>query len=149
MSGRTYSFLNFNCAISGPGGVISIGNGSGANDEGISFEPAEDISTMEVGPDGTGQHSLHGNKSGHITLHLLKTSPANATLMAMYNYQTGSPANHGQNNISGVDTISGDVVTCQQVAFKRRPTMKQGKVAGYNDWQFDAVQMDIVLGLIT
>lgn len=147
MSGRTYSFLNFNATINGPGGVIAIGNGSGANDEGISFEPAEDISTMEVGPDGTGQHSLHGNKSGHITLRVLKTSPVNAQLHAMFNFQTNSPANHGQNNISGVDAISGDVVTCQQVAFKRRPTLKQAKAAGYNEWLFDAVQIDVVLGI--
>lgn len=148
MSGRTYSFLNFNCAVSGPGGAISIGSGSGTSDEGITFEPAEDINTMEVGPDGNGQHSLTGNKSGHITLHLLKTSPVNAQLMAMYNFQTSSAANHGQNNISGVDTVSGDAYTCQQVAFKRRPTMKQGRNAGFNDWTFDVVQMDIVLGAV-
>lgn len=148
MSGRTYSFLNFHCDISGPGGVISIGNGSGANDEGITFEPTEDISSMEVGPDGTGQHSLHGNKSGHVTLRVLKTSPVNALLHAMYNFQTSSPANHGQNNISGVDGISGDEVTCQQVAFKRRPILKQAKVAGYNEWLFDAVQIDVVLGIV-
>ena len=146
MAGHTYSFLNFNCEISGPGGLISIGNGSGTNDEGITFEPVEDISSMEVGPDGLGQHSLHGNKSGHIVLHLLKTSATNAALQAMYNFQTNSPANHGQSIVSGVDSLSGDEVTCQQVAFKRRITLKQGKNAGYNDWLFDAVQMDIVLG---
>ena len=148
MSGKTYSFLNFNCTLSGPGGLISLGNGSGANDEGITFEPAEDISSMEVGPDGSGQHSLHGNKSGHVTVRLLKTSPVNGLLMAMYNFQTSAPANHGQNTLVGVDSVTGDTVTCQQVAFKRRPTMKQGKVAGYNEWQFDAVSMDMVWALI-
>lgn len=146
MSGHTYSFLNFNCTLVGPGGSIRIGNGSGATDEGITFEPVEDISTMEVSSDGAGQHSLHANKSGHVTLRVLKTSDINAQLQAMYNFQTANPANHGQNLITGIDKVSGDQITCQQVAFKRRITMKQGKVAGMIDWQFDVVQMDIVLG---
>jgi len=102
---------------------------------------------MEVGPDGTGQHSLNANKSGRCELRLLKTSSTNALLMAMANFQLGSPANHGQNNISGVDTISGDVITGQQVAFTKRPDMKQQSKAGIFTWTFDIVTLDIVLGL--
>lgn len=147
MAGKTYSFLNFVCAITGPGGVINIGTGVGPNDEGITFEPTEDRNTMEVGPDGNGQHSLNGNKSGHITLRVLKTSNANAQLQAMFNFQTANPANHGQNVVTGADRLSGDQVTCQQVAFKRQPNLKQQKVAGYVDWLFDVINMDIVLGL--
>lgn len=147
MAGKTYSFLNFKCAISGPGGLINIASGAGTNDEGITFEASEDINTMEVGPDGLGQHSLNGNKSGHVTVRVLKTSSVNAQLQAMYNFQTSNPANHGQNIITGTDVVSGDDVTCQQVAFKRRPTLAQKKVAGFNDWQFDAISIDVVLGL--
>lgn len=147
MAGRTYSFLSFTCAIAGPGGVIPIGSGSGTDDEGISFEPTEDINSMEVGPDGLGQHSLHGNRSGRVVLRLLKTSPTNALLMAMFNFQTNSAANHGQNTITGVDQVSGDVITCQQTAFRQRPTLKFGKVAGYNEWIFDTVSMEFALGI--
>lgn len=146
MAGKTFSLLNFHCDLAGPGGLITIGSGAGLADEGITFAPNEDISNMEVGPDGTGQHSLHGNKSGTVTLTLLKTSTTNALLMAMYNFQTASPANHGQNTITGTDTISGDVITCQQVAFKRKPDIKYAKQAGTNTWVFEAVQMDSALG---
>lgn len=147
MAAKTYSFLSCTCALVGPGGAISLGSGAGNEDEGISFEPAEDISTMEVGPDGNGQHSLHGNRSGRVTVRILKRSVTNGLLMAMFNFQTQNPANHGQNTITLVDQNTGDVATCQQVAFRTRPTLKFAKIAGFNEWVFDAVSMEFALGL--
>lgn len=141
-----YSFASFACAIIGPGGVVNIGNGSGADDEGITFAPAGEKNTMTIGADGAGQHSLHADKSGKITLRLLKTSPTNALLMAMYNYQTANAANHGQNSITGTDTLRGDVVTCRQVAFAKAPDLKYAKEAGTVEWEFQAVFLDRVLG---
>lgn len=142
----SYSFLTCQAGIVGPGGAFSLGSGSGNAEEGISIAPTSEISTMQVGADGNGQHSLHGDKSGRVTVRLLKTSPVNKQLMAMYNFQTASPSAHGQNTIALNDTKRGDVVTCQQVAFVRAPDLNFQKVAGFNEWVFDAIVIDRVLG---
>lgn len=141
-----YSFLNVQCAITGPGGSVNLGNGSGSTEEGISIAPTAEINTMQIGADGYGQHSLHADRSGRVTVRLLKTSPVNKQLSALYAVQTASAASHGQNTISLTDTIRGDSITCSQVAFKKAPDLTYGKEAGFNDWEFDAVIIDRTLG---
>lgn len=143
----TYSFLSFACALVGPGGFVNLGNGSGASEEGITFTPSENISSMQIGADGAGQHSLHANRSGTISIRLLKTSPQNAALMALYNFQTSNPDSHGQNTLTGADKLRGDAVTCTQVAFRKAPDLAYAKEAGVNVWEFDAVAINRVLGV--
>lgn len=142
----TYSFLDVNAALSGPGGVISLGNGAGNSEEGITITPTGPKNTMQVGSDGYGQHSLLADKSGKVTIRLLKTSPTNQLLSAMYAFQTASGANHGQNTLVINDTSRGDVITCQQVAFAKAPDLTFAKEAGSNDWEFDAVRIERTLG---
>ncbi|MBU6429818.1 MAG: DUF3277 family protein, partial [Cyanobacteria bacterium REEB65] len=77
MTAHTYSFLNFQCTISGPGGVAVPGGQSGASDEGVTFEQREDQGSLTIGAGGEGMHSLHADKSGRINVRLLKTSPIN------------------------------------------------------------------------
>lgn len=141
----TYSFLDINAALVGPGGAVSLGSGSGATEEGIDIEATSEIDTMTIGADGEGMHTLHGDKSGRITIRLLKTSPINALLNAMYVFQTSSGATHGQNTLTLVDSNRGDVVTGQQVAFVKAPSLKYGKEAGLNEWMFSAVKIDRTL----
>lgn len=143
---QTYSFLDVVAAITGPGGVINLGAGAGIADEGISVDPTGEINSMLIGADGEGQHSLHGDKSGRFVVRLLKTSPTNALLMAMYNFQTASAATHGQNTITIVDSNRGDAVTGRQVAFTRVPALSYGKEAGMTEWEFSAVKIDRGLG---
>lgn len=143
---NTYSFLDVTATLVGPGGVISLGAGSGAAEEGISVDPTGDIGTMLVGADGAGQHSLHGDKSGRLTVRLLKTSPTNAKLAAMYAFQTASASAYGQNTIVVTDVNRGDVVTCRQVAFAKAPPLSFGKEAGVVEWEFNAVIIDRALG---
>lgn len=143
---KTYSFLSVVAALVGPGGAISLGEGAGASDEGISVDSTGEINTMQVGADGSGQHSLHADRSGRLTVRLLKTSPTNALLMAMYNLQTSSPALHGQNTITITDMARGDVITARQVAFTKAPSLSYGKEAGMNEWDFSAVRIDRGLG---
>lgn len=146
MSGTTYSFLEVAATLAGPGGVIALGDGAGAAEEGITIEPAGDINTMQIGADGSGQHSLHADKSATITVRLLKTSPTNALLSAMLEFQRASAANHGQNTLVITDTARGDVISARQVAFKKRPSLTYAKEAGVNEWTFDAVLVDPALG---
>lgn len=143
---HTYSFLEVQCTITGPGGVINLGNGAGAADEGITFSPSGEMNSMMVGADGSGMHSLHADKSGRITVRLLKTSPTNRLLSALYNFQRASASTHGQNTIAMADTVRGDAITAQQVAFAKMPDLNYGREAGIVEWDFMSTKIDIALG---
>lgn len=143
---NAYSFLDTQAAIVGPGGTFSLGAGCGVAEEGITIEPAGDVNVMTVGADGTGMHTLVADKSGHITVRLLKTSPTNALLGAMLAFQRTGAANHGQNTITVTNTVSGDVHTCQQVAFAKVPQVTYAKNPNMNEWRFDAVTIDLGFG---
>lgn len=143
---QTYSFLDVSATLMGPGGAIPLGNGAAAAEEGITITPTGPISGMQIGADGKGQHSLYGDKSGKVTVRLLKTSPTNALLSAMYAFQTASGATHGQNTLVINDSSRGDVITCEQAAFAKAPDLTFAKEAGTNDWEFDAIKITRTLG---
>lgn len=143
---QTYSFLDCNAALVGPGGAISLGQGSGSSEEGITVTPTAEISGMTMGADGSGQHNLYADKSGKITVRLLKTSPTNALLSALYAFQTASSATHGQNTLVINDASRGDVITCQQVAFAKAPDLSWAKDGAPVDWEFNAIRIERTLG---
>lgn len=146
MTTNVYSFLNVQAAINGPGGSINLGDGSGTAEEGIVVSPNGDINTMTMGADGSGQHSLHADNSGKVTVRLLKTSPTNKLLQAMFNAQTSNAASHGQNTISITDTLRGDSITCTGCAFGKKPDLTYGKEAGFVEWDFQCIRIDQTLG---
>ena len=143
---NVYSFLDVNATIVGPGGAFSLGNGAATSEEGITVSASEEIGTMQVGADGQGQHSLHANKSGKITVHLLKTSPTNKLLMAMYNFQTASASAYGQNTIVINDSSRGDVITGMQCGFAKVADLTFAKDAGMNAWEFNCIRIERSLG---
>lgn len=143
---NTYSFIDVQAALVGPGGAVNLGDGSGASEEGISVAASDNINTMQVGADGYGQHSLHANKSGRVTVRLLKTSPTNQLLMNMYNFQTASPRTHGQNTISIRDSNRNDVITCEQCAFVKAPDLSFAVQAGMVEWDFESLRISRALG---
>lgn len=142
-----YSFLDVVATINGPGGSIQLGSGAGASEEGITIERRGDRNTMTIGADGTGMHSLHADKSGTITIRLLKTSPQNNLLALMFDLQTQSSAVWGQNVIMVSNPASGDVTTCRGVAFHQHTPVTYGKEGGSNTWAFDAILVDGILGI--
>jgi hypothetical protein len=142
----SYSFQDVVAALVGPGGVVSFGNGSGATEEGIQIDPTGEINTMTIGADGYGQHALSADRSGKVTVKLLKTSPFNAVLMALYNFQTASAGSHGQNTITIADKQRGDTITCQQCAFVKAPQLGYGKDALALEWVFDVIRIDRTIG---
>ena len=138
----TYSFLDTHCAIVGPGGAFSLTGGSAK--EGITIEPREDKSKLDIGADGSGMYSLRADKSARATIRLLKNSPVNALLSGLYNFQQISASNWGQNTISLISSV-GDVITLRQVAFVRQPSVSYSEDGNINEWQFEAVKMDQLL----
>jgi len=144
-----HSFLDCVATIDGPGGSINIGAGAGVAEEGITIEPVNDKSTMTRGADGSGVHSLSADNARTVTVRLLKTSPTNALLMNMANYQTMSSATHGKNTIAVRDIARGDAILLEKVAFKRIPTLNYAIEAGMNEWIFEAIESSTVLGVGT
>jgi len=142
----TYSFLDNNCSITGPGGSINIGQGAAPTDEGITFAPSEDMGKMDIAADGTPMHSLYANGSGTATVRLLKTSPVNQKLMQMAQLQRASSATFGRNTISLSNNQLGDLITCRLCAFKRIPDLGYAKDGGMVEWTFNIGKMDPVLG---
>ncbi len=142
-----YSFLNVNATISGPGGVaVNLGSGAANSEEGITVEATEEKNQMTIGADGQGQHSLIASDACKATVRLLKTSPINAALMIMYNLQSASSALWGQNVITINDSGRGDLITIQAAAFNKKPTINYAKEAGFNEWVFDGIKLNTVLG---
>jgi hypothetical protein len=142
----TYSFNDVVASIAGPTGMISLGYGNAVADEGISVDMAGDKNTMTIGADGSVMHSLHADRSGHVTLRLLKTSPQNSLLQAMYDAQTASAALHGTNTITVSHAVSGDITTASTCAFKKKPNIKYSKDGDVLEWQWDAGKITTVLG---
>jgi hypothetical protein len=141
----SYALNKVAASITGPGGSFQLGSGSALGDEGIEFETNE-RSVKQVGADGVGQYSFIADKSGTVTVTLLKTSPTNAMLMNMFNAQTLDSSLWGSNVIVLVDTASGTTVTARACAFNKVPPQKFGKEAGTNQWVFDSLYIDTVIG---
>lgn len=142
----SYSFNDVVATLTGPTGSINLAKDASMSEEGISFEPAGDKNTMQVGAGGAVQHSLHADESGRVILRYLKTSPTNALLQAAYDVQTTTAALHGQNMIVCQQKASGDITTARQVAFKRQPALSYQKEAGTIEWELDVGHMSRVLG---
>lgn len=142
----TYSFLSVVASISGPSGSSPLGCGAAPSEEGITISPASDRNTMVIGADGNGTHSLNANSSGTVTVRLLKTSPVNAILQAMFNQQSKNPLLHGRNTITVSDVARGDLTILKDCAFKKLSELGYKKDAEATEWAFDYISETRVLG---
>lgn len=142
-----YSFLNVVCGLVGPTGALNLGAGASVSEEGITIEPVEDKNVMTIGADGKGQHSLLATDAAKVTVRLLKTSPLNAALMAMFDAQSISSSLWGQNVITVVDTARGDTTIAQSCAFTKKPAINYKKEGDLLEWVFDSISTTSILGL--
>jgi hypothetical protein len=145
-TGSTYSFMDVNASIVGPGGSFALGYGSANAEEGITVAMVEAKNTMTMGADGSWMHSLHAGNGGTVTIRFLKTSPTNQQLMELYDTQRISSALWGQNTIVISDPARGDSITCSGVAVQRAPNIAYAKDGGILEWVFDAGAINHVLG---
>lgn len=142
----TYSFQDVTATLGGPTGLVDLGYGSAAAEEGITVAAAGDKNTMLIGADGEGMHSLHADKSGQVTVRLLKTSPQNAKLEAMYAAQALLTSAWGQNVITIRNVQSGDITTARSCAFKKKPDLTYAKDGETVEWVFDSIKIDTIRG---
>ena len=146
MPGGTYSFIDVQASITGPGGSFSLGYGEATAEEGITIAMANDKNTMTVGSDGSAQHSLRADNSGQITARYLKTAPINRTLMALYNAQKIDSRLWGKNVITVSQSVAGDIIAATQCAFKKVPDLTYATDGGTVEWVFDCGRIDEMLG---
>ncbi len=106
----------------------------------------ENKNTVTIGADGEGTHSLHAGKGGTVTVNLLKTSPTNRKLSAMYNAQAQSSATWGNNIILIRNTASGDTFAARGCAFQKHPDFNNAKDGALVPWVFDCIKVDPLLG---
>lgn len=142
----TYSFQDVNASLVGPGAVIDMGYGAANSEEGITVSMANDRNVMRMGADGEGMHSLRASKNGTVTVRLLKTSPVNQQLTAVYNAQSQSSNLWGKNVITVRNTTSDDIWACRECAFARMPDVNYAQDGDMLEWQFHAIKIDPVLG---
>jgi hypothetical protein len=141
----TYSFQDVVASITGVGGSFSLGSGAATSDEGITVtrNPKNGIT---IGADGAVMNSLYADSSGKISVSVLKTSPVNAQLQAMYDLQAVTSTTWGNNVIVIRESASGDVITATSVAFNKAADTKYAKDGGMNVWEFDAGNINTILG---
>lgn len=142
----TYGFMDCQCSLTSDDAVIDLGYGAAVADEGITVAMAGEKNTMTIGADGEGMHSLHSDKSGQVTVRLLKTSPTNAKLNNLYNMQQGNTRKWGRNTITLNHTGSGDNITASKCAFKKQPDYVNAKDGALVEWVFDVIKIDGKLG---
>lgn len=140
----TYSFLSVSSSINGPNGSFSLSDGN--TEGGITASMRGAKNTLTIGADGSGMNSLHADKSGTITVRLLKTSLTNALLSQMYESDVSDASNWGNNVITIRDVNRGDHVTGAGCAFQKRPDLVYDKEGAANEWIFDVTQLDESLG---
>ncbi len=142
----TYSFLDTHVQVVGPGMAVSLGSGAGVANEGITIEPREDKTSLLVGADGNWMTSLHAGTPAMITVRLLKTSPTNAILSAVYNFQSLSSENWGQNIFTIWQPNWQDKIVAAGCSFLRLPSVTYATEGNVNEWQFLCGNVQMQLG---
>lgn len=139
-----YSFASVTASISGPGGAFDLANGGVAN-EGISVEPNERVTT-QYGAGGNWMHVLHAAKGGKIKIRLMKNGVANSQLSKLFDFDTASPANLGQNIISVRNPLTGDAWTAIGCALTKKPNTVYSTEGPMNEWEVNVGALDGVFG---
>ena len=134
---NVYAFQNIQAAISGLGGSFNLGYGSGNAEEGISVVGnVAEKGIAVVGADGTIMPTLRASKMGRWTIRLLKTSPVNGQLQALFNAQSINPAFWASNTLTLVDSVRGDALSLAQAWFTKQPDLVFAQDGNVNEWEF-------------
>lgn len=146
MNPGAYSFQDVYMSITGPGGIIKLGYGSGSAEEGITIEALSEIDRMSIGADGSAMHSLVANFASRVVVRLQKTSPTNAQLDAMLRYQRSSSLFWGKNVVVLTNPVSGDVYSGRQGAFGKVPNNAWATEGRDLEWELNIGILQPVIG---
>lgn len=146
--GYTYSFGDTVATLSGPGGVVPLGNGAGVSAEGITVTYTEEKDTVVTGADGSIQHSLRAGMTGRITVRLLRASQTNRMLSQMFNFQRQFSPNWGRNTLHVNNVATGDQQVGAAMAFVKHPDLQYATEGGMVEWDFiGIIESDLGAGV--
>jgi len=140
-----YGFQGISANLVGPGGNVDLAFSSGAAEDGLTFEPLADQSTVEVGADGFLAHSLSASTAHTITARFSKVGPVNRILQIMANIQQVNPSLNGTNVLTLRDIYNGSTILCEFVAFTKWAPINYAMQAGKNEWTFVAARVQRLL----
>ena len=140
-----YGFQGISANLVGPGGNVDLAFGSGAAEDGLTFEPLADQSTVEVGADGFVAHSLSASTAHTITARYSKVGPASSILQIMANIQQVNPSLNGTNVLTLRNVYGSDFILCEFVAFTKWTPLNYAMQAGKNEWTFVAARVQRLL----
>ena len=145
----SYSFLDTNFTLTGPGISVNIGGpGSAASEGGITVTPDGTKNVVHKGADGSALHNLIGSRVAKVTVSLLRSSPFNALLQQAFNFQTLSGATHGRMHGSITNWAIGDTHELEGVAFAKSPDDAYKTESSEVVWEFDVGSVVSVRGYI-
>lgn len=138
-----YSPLDVHATILGPGGVISLGWGSGLAQDGITISQSEPTNSMQTGLDGSVCHNKSESSAGTITFSFLGVSKAQSQLLKMYNLQVRVPGSlmHGKNTIVITNNATGEQIKATECAFQNISATGFKKEIDNATWTFDCGQI--------
>ncbi len=131
---QAYSYKDVESSISGPGGSFDLTEATGK--EGIKISMQNEAGTMQEGADGSVMPVLVPTRAATLTLTLLKTSPVNGKLDALYRYQAQSSAFWGKNLITMTNPVTGDLDKFSNAAFQKMPDRQNTSEGPTVEWSF-------------
>lgn len=141
----TYSFLDVQATISGPGGMADI-KSSGVSEEGITITQVSPKDVMTIGAAGNGMHTLVGTDAARVEVSMLKTAPGNSVFNTLYNFGKQSSANWGQLQFTVQNPVTGDSITLLGGAFEKQADVRYAGQQTLMVWPMLFISRDDILG---
>src|SRR5271165_3303637 len=145
MLAGTYSFIDVQCSLVAPQASFNLSE-NGIAEEGIRIIMAGPKNTRTMGADGTGMMSLHASDALDMTINLLKVSPLNALLNALYRAQKVSSATWGNIQITVSNPVIGDNLIGRYGAFAKQADVGYTVDGGFMVWPFEFISSSEILG---
>jgi hypothetical protein len=141
----TYSFLDVQCTLLANSMGITLSE-NGIAEEGLVYRMAGPKNTRTMGADGSGMMGLHASNAGDVTVNLLKASPVNAQLNALYRFQQSSGAFWGNIQITINSPVFGDNIVCNIGAFSKHADVVYDVPGRFLVWEFQFISIIPLLG---
>lgn len=109
----------------------------------LSAKRNEDSQILIVGADGDGCFVKSNNKSGEVTLTLLRSSPSNDILSALYKVQESLPV---PQPLFAKDGLGTSLISSAKALIKKIPDLTFSKEMNTAEWVFIVHDLDIFVG---
>ena len=136
---KAYSWNDVVMTITGPGGTLTIGKGTGGADGGVKITQMSDVNVFEPGLGDTGMHHKQETSAKSIEVNMLAGADENLILRTMYNIQKSGDSSIWAENVITIKTrLPGMTIGVYTgCAFKTLPEIGLANQAAPLVWTFD------------